>query len=473
MRIGQTSAIHLVARALVTIVGFLGTVYFANKLGADVLGVYFLVISVLMWLKLAAMMGVPPAVTKRVSEVKEGGSFVSSGLLIQLGLFGILSMLMYLFREPLVDYVGVSAVDLMILLLLSHLLFEFVQAVLKGERKVHLASLLIPVERMSRVVVQFGLVLLGLEVMAMLYGYVVAMVFATAVGLLYVSRSFVRPRIEHVRSLLSYSQYSWIVAVKGRTFHAMDTVVLGAFVSPGLIGIYVIAWNVSTIFSIFGDGISEAMFPEISKETSDGTVDRAAEYLNQSLAFAGLFVIPGLVGTVVIGDAVLAIYGDEFVQGGTVLVVLTLANLFNVYESQFTSTLSAIDRPDLTFRINAAYITVNLVLNVLLIYMYGLVGAAVATAVAVFVGMTLGYVAIRSLIPVDLPLAEITEQWISAAVMAAAVLGGRGYLGDSIPVTVVLVFVGAGIYFAILFGISSRFRGAVVNNLPTAVPTLR
>jgi hypothetical protein len=44
----------------------------------------------------------------------------------------------------------------------------------------------------------------------------------------------------------------------------------------------------------------------------------------------------------------------------------------------------------------------------------------------------------------------------------------RGVVGHNFTVVLLLVGLGAGAYFAILFGISPRFRKTVLDNLPTA-----
>ena len=49
---------------------------------------------------------------------------------------------------------------------------------------------------------------------------------------------------------------------------------------------------------------------------------RDGSLLEDALAYTGLFAITGLIGGVILGDRLLRIYGEEFVEGTAALAVL-------------------------------------------------------------------------------------------------------------------------------------------------------
>jgi len=469
MRIGQTSIVHFISQLLATVAGFVATIYFARALGAEILGVYFLVVAVYTWLKLFGTMGFRQSVVKRLSETRRQNQRFTAAFLLQLALLSVLCVAIIAGSDYLDAYVGTAVTDALLLLTLGGIAFTFVGSVLRGEKLVHVAAMLKPVERLVRTVLQIGAILAGFTLFGLLYGHVVALLFASLVGIYIISSRPSLPRQDDFESVLSFAKYSWLGGVSTRTFNAMDTLVLGFFVSTTLIGVYEIAWNVASVLAIFGSSVSQAVFPEISELSTDNREEQATSILNDALAFTGLFTIPGLVGAVILGEYVLIIYGPEFRQGYLVLLLLIVARLLAAYQWQFVNALGAFNRPDLAFWINLSFIVVNMILNFALVALYGWIGAAVATACSAALALVLGYITVRSIVAIRIPYAMIGRQVIAALVMGLVVYSGTVLLTMSVPVALVLIVAGSGIYFGALFGISPQFRSTVLINLPETV----
>lgn len=481
MRIGQTSIVHFVSRATSTVVGFLATLAIARLLGADTLGIYTLAINVVIWLQMFGDMGIQEALTKRLSEAREDDAYLLGGALIQLILFALVALVVLglggivgrLTDAPLARVLSQYGLAVVGLFFVGSV-YLFLLAVLRGQHRVHLASVLGPIERTARSALQIGVVLLGFGFVGLLVGYAVARAVASTVAGLLVSGHLSHPHRpalperRHIGHLMSYSRYSWLSGLTGRAFNAMDVVVLGLFVASEFIGYYTAAWNIASMLAVFGISISEALFPEMSRLSSATDSEQVVGLLDDALAYAGLFVVPGLVGAVLLGGRVLAIYGEEFATAHLVLVVLVAARLLYAYGGQFVNTLNAIDRPELAFRVNGVFVVTNIVLNVVLVARYGWVGAAVATAVSAFVLLILGYRTLNRVVAVTVPSHEIAKQWVAAGVMGTVVVTSRVVIGGSLPATLVLVGIGAVTYFVVLSSTSERFRTTVAENLPFA-----
>jgi peptidoglycan biosynthesis protein MviN/MurJ (putative lipid II flippase) len=116
-----------------------------------------------------------------------------------------------------------------------------------------------------------------------------------------------------------------------------------------------------------------------------------------------------------------------------------------------------------------------MVLNVALVYAFGWVGAAVATALSTGLGTILASYYLRRLITFDVPYADIAKQLIAAGIMGGCILvllrfeRTYGVLQHNFALVLLLVSLGAGIYFVALLGLSSHFRTTVSNNLPEFV----
>ncbi|RLM64044.1 lipopolysaccharide biosynthesis protein [Halorubrum sp. Atlit-26R] len=458
--------IDFLSKIVMSFSGFVATIVLTRTLGQERYGAYVVVLSVLAWVAIAGNLGLSPAVKKRVSEADDG-NYVVSGVIVQLILYAIVAICLWIARPYLNAYMEVDATGILILLLAVKLAMDFVQAVLEGQHLVHISSLLSPVQWTSRSVVQVALVLAGFGLTGAFAGYVVGAVVAVLVGAYFASFNLSRPSRQDFDRLRSYAQFSWLASVKGRTFLSMDTLVLAVFVSNSVIAVYEIAWNLASLFAIFGSSVRRTLFPEMSRISSiEGANDEIAELLRVSLAYSGLFIIPGLVGAAIVGDVVLTIYGSGFQTGYYILLILTFARLLYGYQGQLLTALDGINRPDLTFRINGVFVAVNLVLNILLTWQYGWYGAAVATTVSAALGMVFSYYYANQIIGVTVPIDVIGKQLFAAGVMALSVYGGRLLIGDSLPLVSVLVIGGAGVYFSVLLAISQDFRTTVGRNIP-------
>jgi O-antigen/teichoic acid export membrane protein len=381
-------------------------------------------------------------------------------------LFVVVGAVVFVFRGQVNAYIGAPVAELLVLMLAVQLFYDFVVAVLEGLNKVHLASLLDPIWWVGRAVVQISLVALGVGVVGLFYGYIAAGAVAVAVGAYLASIGWERPSRSHVEDLVSYARYSWLRPIKGRTFMSMDTIVLGFFVTNSLIGIYEIAWNLASLFAIFGTSISKTLFPEISSSASRDDTDEVRRMVTAALSYAGLFLIPGLVGAALLGETILGIYGEEFSTGYQILLVLTFARLVQSFEGQLSNSLDAIDHAEETFRINAVFIVTNMTLNVLFVWQYGWIGAAVATTLASGLGVLLSYRSLSKYVEVNVPVTELLRQVVAAALMGGIVYAGKNAFGSSLPVALVLVAVGASVYFGTLLVISPQFKRTIRANVP-------
>jgi O-antigen/teichoic acid export membrane protein len=458
--------------------GFVATIYFARKLGSSVLGVYFLVLALVGWLKLGNNMGISLALTKRISEGDKKSQHLIAALSLVTVAFVLISVGVYIARGQVNQYLGDDLYAYVVLVLAADVAFMFVGSVMKGEQLVHAQGLVSLSKTVLRVTIQISAVVLGLGVVGLLVGKAVAALVLATVAVVLIVTYFGRsislkiPKGEHYLSLINYAKFSWLSSMKGKIYQRMDIIVLGFFVPTNLIGIYSICWNVAAFLEIFGKSLSTTLFPEMSKRSSEDGSGGVSSHVENALAYAGLIVIPGLVGAIVVGRGILNIYGGEFRQGYIILTILVGSTLVHGYHKQIVNTLDAIDRPDMTFVVNVFFAVTNISLNITLVYFHGWTGAAVATLVSISASMVLAYKLLSGIIDFSVPYTEILKQLFSAAVMGllvyvlVQVFGSFGLNTQRfVPVFVAVVF-GAFVYFVCLFFVSERFRTVVTDNLP-------
>lgn len=478
MRIGQTSIILFVSKIIGSLLGFVGTVYFANALGSEVIGVYVSIIAVITWLQIPASVGGRKAIKKRLSEQQNEREYFAAGIfyisiLLAVTICAIL-LLKPWFESYFSDfdmYSDISVVWFIITILTFRMSFSVLANVLHGQDLVHIAGVIKPARTGIRTLAQYLLIISGLSVSGLLLGHAIGAAVAAMISITIVSIYIRWPKVEYIIDIYHYAKFSWLRGVENRTFSNADIVILGIFVPTNLVGIYSVAWSVSSFLNLFNGSVSAAVFPTISNISAQDGIKQVSEVIEDAIAHAGLIIIPGVIGGSLLANRLFTLYGDDFQQGPEVLWMLLITMFFYTYLNQFSSALNALDRPDLVFKVNILFIFVNIACNFILIKDMGWIGAAVASVISAVTGAILSYYYLYMTAQVAIPIREISKQISAAACMGAVVFflksifNSYGYSGMDHITTVILTGVGAISYFSFMTLISENFRDVVIRNI--------
>lgn len=449
----------------VAVVGFVGTLVAARLLGASGLGFFYQFYAVLTVLSLFTEFGLGSAATKRISEGIEEGEFFSTLNIASLTLFVFLCISLLLVKNPLISYLGSKASFYLLFpgLFLSTFSMN-ISSALRGEKKVGMASSLELVQNFTRVGFWILLILLGYGFVGLIFGYLAGMLVSIILGFFLISIRPSKPSMSHFKSIFDFSKYSWIGSIRGRAWSWTDVIVLGFFVSPNFVGVYEACWKISGLFFFVSLAIQSALFPNISELDVRGKIGEIRSLVEESLRYLGLLSIPGLFGSLIIGKDVLRIYGNEFTIGFYVLILLILARLIHGYEAGFSSVFGGLNRPELMFKVNLIFLVFNLAGNYFLIKTIGWIGAAIATALSVFIAFLISLKYLKNLLKFKFPLKDIFKQFISALIMLISIYIFKNYLYpiNSIE-TILLVILGTIIYFFILLSVSKNIRNKLLS----------
>lgn len=459
MRLAKKSVLYFISDVGTSIVGFLATIYFARVLGSGPLGQYFAVVGLIAWATVPTN-GLSAAINKRVSEGKDANKVFTAATLINVFYAGLLFLISVFGGRYLNEYIGAEVNILFGFLLLLNILFTSTRGGLKGKKKVATAGFLRTFDRVLRTGGQIALIYFGYKFLGLMTGHIIALLVSASVGVVLYGLRPEMPNEQIFKSLYSYVKFSWLGQIKGKTFGWMDIIVLQLFVSSGLVGVYGVSWRLASVLVLVSNAVSAVIFPEISDISSDGKGNEVRDLLNEAMFFAGIFVIPGFFGVLVLGDRILRIYGGEFIQGAVVLLILILARGVDVYGSQMLNVINGINRPDVAFRINLVFVVSNLSLNFGLVYLFGWYGAAVATATSSLVILVLSYRSISRLLGrPEIPVLGILKQVASGSIMAV-VLVSLEYLMPfwNMYLTIGAVLFGAFVYSVSLYSLSGRVR---------------
>ncbi|WP_227373748.1 oligosaccharide flippase family protein [Haladaptatus halobius] len=452
-----------VAKFTMALSGFVGTVLFARLLGPVSFGGFYLLLGLV---KIAdrPIHGWAIAAKKRFSEhrVRDGTVVGSQAVFIAIWLV-VVGVGSLTFSEALRNYTGlVAAPSLFLVLLVSEPMYEPFEKLLHGRGQVGVATWIDALRSYLTLPLQLGFILAGFGVAGMAYGLAGATVLSVPV-ILYSLRTLPElPSYTILRSLWEYAKYSIPSSFFGTIYDRFDVLLLGLLLTPAAAGYYEVAAKLTLPAIFVGSTAASGLMARVSANRSEG--NEVADDVTNTLAFTSVLAIPMFFGALAIPTPlIVTVYGGEYAPAATLLVGIAGYRLLKSQNAPLTQTVNGLDRPEVTMRISAVALTVNVIVGVLLVLRVGPIGVVLATLLAEVVRYLWLAVVIRRSIPnVKLVPSTLIEQMGAGFLMFLVVSVAHRYLPvRSWADLSLLLSVGASTYGFALLAVSTRLRHTI------------
>ncbi|EMA50421.1 MULTISPECIES: oligosaccharide flippase family protein [Halococcus] len=229
----------------------------------------------------------------------------------------------------------------------------------------------------------------GLGVFAAGYAYIVAAGVAFVVAHVLLNRLLPLrgPFRTHAGALLRFSAPLVIASAVSSMLSQIDTIMLGALAeAPNAAGVYQygypLAAGLPVILSVFGF-LYMPLASRLDDDSNREEVDRVYKVTTKWIYIAAFPLFLTFVAFP--GDVVSIIMGTSDPRSATVLAILSIGFFMSAANGRCQDTLSAFGYTGYILAVNTVTAVLNVALNVVLISTYGVVGAAVASAVSFFV----------------------------------------------------------------------------------------
>jgi O-antigen/teichoic acid export membrane protein len=363
---------------------FIGRLY-----GASFLGSIVLYLSILSMGLIVAKVGLFFSLEKKASEHKsEIGKLTSSTFFINLFFLTLTIIMMVLFRNQLGDYLGI---DNFLFYLISSLIMgnfiNFNYALIKAKTDFVIFSKL----QLNRELIFRALAILFLlvdgsaSITLVLLAKLIAEGMSFIMSFKYVIRYNIQlkaPEISYIKELLVLARYNSVLEIRALTFSWMDVWMIGFFLNEHFVGIYQIAWQISSTLLIVSKAVITVNFPHISKWASQNHYEKIESATNNALFLSLLIPIPAFIGSFLVAHDVLRIFGDEFVEGHLVLIILLSCSILRALQELLSKLLVGIGMAKVSYYSSIIAGLCNVMFNYFLIQKMGLEGAALATTVS-------------------------------------------------------------------------------------------
>jgi O-antigen/teichoic acid export membrane protein len=232
-------------------------------------------------------------------------------------------------------------------------------------------------------------VFLGASLKGIVLADLISMVFTFGIMSVYfIKRPPVKPEwklkfSEPTRQLIRYSLPLLITATLLNLMSWTDTIMLGYFKSTEVVGIYNAVYPIVGFLSLVIASMGYVYVPVASKLWGLNRIQPVGSlyavmtkwcFLLTFPIFALIFVYPEVIIT--------KLYGAQYVGGVTALRILAMGFIANSYFGFNYHTLLASGDSDFLMKCSVASAGINIIINFTLIPEYGMIGAAIGTAVS-------------------------------------------------------------------------------------------
>lgn len=432
---------------------FLGVAYFAQNLGAASLGVLFLFQAVLGVLALPANLGTSIAVEKRLSEGDPPDQVLGAGLALKTTLLLPIVVAITLLRGQVNQYLGAELAGFLAVAIVLQELAKFMMSALRGELRVGETAILSFAYVTIWISLGAVLITLGHGVV----GLVLSLIVARGVQFLWaVSKTdacFSSPNVEQIRSLIEYAKFSIVPEIDAQVHSWIDVIIIGIFLTPAAVGAYEVAWRVAAPVLLVTGAIGTTIFPKISSWKTDESIEPLERLLPKIITPSLAIVFPAFFGGILLSQEILTtVFGPEFGIASLALVVLLAGKLPRAIQQIAGKSLLGLNQPELVTRAALVDIIANIILNIILVWHFGIVGAALGTTLSMSLGTVHRVHYLSRYVDVQVPYQELTWCFLSSIGMFLILFAANGVVSVS-NVYELGVFVSSGalIYFVLLW----------------------
>lgn len=402
----KNSFILLIGNLLFRVGGYINRLLMSRMLGPEGYGLYGLTLPFQGIFQILSAGGLPPAISKYVAEynAQDKKALTRQVILTSTKFMVLMAILLSIillfssdfianniFHKPLVVW-PLRAVSLItpFSVVVGAMRGAF-QGVYKNEYTVYNRM----AEQIATIVFACVFVYCGLYAMGAVLGSAFGFIIS-AVTAAFLYKKYINPLFDSDDSLnLSFKEelnLLWmlikfavpvaITALSEIAIYDIGTLVIGSIMLSVDVGYYNAADPISRIPLVISLSVSTVLLPATAEAYALKDHKMLQQYVVDCLRYSILTVLPLCVMISIFSIPIISLlFGSQYIQGSGALSILVIGMSFYSIYMICSSILQGIGYPRLPMYILLIGTGLNLVLNIVLVYSYGIVGAAIGTTI--------------------------------------------------------------------------------------------
>lgn len=399
LEVVKKSSASMVVKILGMSVGLLVSLFLGRTIGAEGLGVINLANTIASLLIVITLFGFNNVIIKNIAiaDYNNDHGIISDNIYTSLWFNGSLAVVFSLVGVLLVPYITENIFDspnlkvpllIAIVMIIPQTFSRIFASGLNGFRKIWQSNLVN--EALSLWVVGLGMIFLrivNVEItivnVALLYAFGRLVVFGTVIAYWKSIFKYEGSSKLILKSMLIKALPLLLVSGTSIIASNADALMLGWLRDVRQVGLYSVAAKLALIVSFFLQVSNAAISPKLASLFAIKNITEI-NVLVKRVTF-GLLIIASLFLLIFIfgGNFLLGLWGAEFKEAYLVLIILAIGQFFNISTGCAGMILIMCGFEKIHGYISLFSVIINLLLNYVLIVLYGAVGAAIATAIVI------------------------------------------------------------------------------------------
>ena len=426
-------------------------VFIARYLGDEGLGQYSFIIAFVALFNIIPTFGLDSVIIRDVARDRGLASrYISNASLLRTGLY-------ILIFPPLVlslSYLGYpSEIRTLVYIYLLSAFFTGISLVFRStflaHEKMEYEAAIIILNRVTVVPLSVAALILGYGLKGLIVVLAVAGFANFAFSFLILKRMVslkFQPDLGLTRTLLKLALPFVLLGAFNVLYANIDIVMLSTMMGDRVTGWYNAAFRLLNALLFIPVVFTGSIFPTMCRYFTSSRDSLSFAY-RKTFQYLSIIAIPLAVGSFFLADKIiLKIYGSEFLNSIAALQILSWGIILKFLNNLLLTTLVSMNMEKTNAKIVAFGVSLNVLLNFILIPRYSYIGASVATIAAEVAFFVLAYYAISRRLG-TLPILRI----VSKPLVSSLVMAGALYTLKDVASLFLLIPLGAVLYFGTLF----------------------
>ena len=390
-------SISFIGRTFEYFVRFIFSILVARAVGSEQYGLYTLGLTIVPILSMLALLGLQTGVVAYLAPaIRENDEKKIWGIIqISAGIPALLSILfgvvLFLLAEP-IAILGFHDPRLIPLLqivsvsipmdAISFIAYQIIISYKKPQYSVLAHNIVLPV---AKLLLSIGFLLLGMGVAGIILAHVIASAIGFILIIYFVNSLFslkrpLTPSKQMTVEILKYSlpvHLGWVLnTIRG----TLETLVLGFVGLISGVGIFAVAARISSLGTLLFLSVGNISTPLIAEFHNRGEMGQLERLYKTTTKWVLMFNLPLFLTFVFFAKPILSIFGGDFTNGSTALIILAIGNLVYTGTGIGANILDMTNHTKFNSINSAILIVVTITTDLLLIPRWGVIGAAAASS---------------------------------------------------------------------------------------------